>query len=361
VTGVLYLPRLPQSQHYAWLCGGDWLKEQVAVCNSMTKKPDPLGPQPIVDAPYPKQLFREGFSQYGYIVRWRARREFLDKANAVIPHLVRSLLTDRVIELASVPVTVFERVDYPDHLTLVGRSVERLLFVRADGLFDGVDWNLWDPTDDTRLEQFSEREQRFIREYLGHSGIVDLWHARQVTPIEWPLPLWQVIRMYSFSESDGAMEAHWLRLASSAIWNHITTWSQRWKLDRDWICLVAVATIAAAAESMTQGQPIPTGFVMPHSWESWYANLIGKPGGPPTTRRPQRRTSRGDHMEWLIGRHFMGMTAATVASQHGVSQQTVDRETKKVAQMVGIDMHQSKVGRRPKVRARTVRVRRPAN
>lgn len=320
----------------------------------------PWGPSSTVDAPYRWQWNRKGFGKYGYIVRWRARTQFLEAANEMVPDLLASLVTAQALQLASISCSAYRQVQYEAWVHPHEQLVEPMLFGRSDDLFKGVDWAEFDPEQNANVLELREDQQAYVKR-LGREGIAQLWNAREVIYQDLGLPVWQSTEMYSRSESDGESESQWLRGISPELWQYVHGWTRAWHLDRPWVHMVAAATISAAAEAAQNGQATPARLVMPFSWEQWYVELLGEPGGPPTMKRPQRRSSSGDHLRWLIERHFMKRTAVRVASIHGVTQQTVDRETRKLAKMIGIDVLLANVGRKPNYCPRTIRVHRRPN
>lgn len=311
---------------------------------------EPLGPSPIVDAPEPGQS-RQTF---GYIVRWRARRQFLDTATALVPQLLPSLLTENTVALAFESWVSDRRVTYPDAPHLHGSFFEHLLFSRNDDLFFGVDWSKFDPSMDPRVQQLPDNQQEFLRN-LGHDGIVAAWRARRVEPVYLDIPVWQALSLFSQSESDGDTEQELLRSGSPLLWHLISSWTRRWHLNRPWGHMVAIATVCVAARCTSNGDPVPVELSVPNRWESWYVEQTGTFAGPEPAKRPQRRRSaQGDHMEWLVQRHFMRRAAADIATENGVSQVAIDKKTRQLAEFIGLDLQLASVGRPKRQTARTI-------
>lgn len=322
---------------------------------SKTHTQKPLAPGTSVDAPYPFQQWRYGEDFPGYIVRWRARREFFDKAVEIIPDLLPSLLTEDAIRLALEPAhdTI---VTYDASVRRHARMLERALFSRNDRLFEGVDWNEFDPHQDPRVSKLTEYQQMWVQR-LGEIGIAVAWQARSVTREDLGLPVWQVLTMYSRSESEGQGEIKWLRTASPNLWRHIRAWAVKWQLDNSWVFMVATATICDAAGRQSIGSPVPSQFIFPKNWEDWYINHLGKLGGPGLAKRPQRRRAHGDHMNWLIQRHFMNRTAKEIGEAEGVRQQTVDQRTRRLARLIHMNMSRAQSGRPRRRSGRTIKHR----
>lgn len=316
------------------------------------KQPQPLGPGPIVDAPE----LRPRRQQYGYIVRWRARQQFLDAATELVPRLLPTLLTDGAINLASENAEWHNPVMYPVGQETFGSLLERLLFSRDDGLFFGVDWTDFDPQQDSRLGRLRDMEQAFLRD-VGREGIAQAWGARRAERINLGMPVWQNLTLFSQSESDGDTEREWLRSVSPSLWHLISTWTQGWHLSRPWAFMVAIATVCDAARRTSDGDLPPLEFTVPNRWEPWYVDQIGTFAGPEPAKRPQRRRSaQGNHMVWLVQRHFMRRAASDIASANGVSQEAVDKKTRQLAELVGLDLQLAGVGRPRRLTAHTIKV-----
>jgi hypothetical protein len=311
----------------------------------MSDKYNTLGPSPIVDEPYRWQHCTPGSSTKGYIVRWRARQQFLETATRLVPKLLDSLLTDNAIDLASQTPSVHREVSYPHHLVNYAQLLERSLFDRDDDLFLDTDWGTFDPGVDPRVNELDDIDQQVVLAF-GRERIQRIWEERKTTRTVLDFPVWQVLRMFSRSESDGISEQDWLRSVCPPLWRHVADWTKQWSLDRPWAYLVATTTICEAAERVANGLQKPDRFMTPKSWEDWYAQNTGTPGGPAQGKRPQRRrTARGDHMEWLVLRHFLRRPAQKIAQCAGVKQQTVDRDTKRLAKFIGLDVRLARVGR----------------
>jgi hypothetical protein len=311
--------------------------------------PETLGPGPVVDAP-------DRWQKYGYIVRWRARRQFLGTATALVPDLLSSLLTEDAIDWASETPAWHHQVTYPKASHGLGSLLEQRFFSRNDGLLMEVDWSNFDPELDPHMTRLHDREQAFLRN-LGRAGIAAAWNSRKVERTDLGISVWQALTLFSQSESDGDPERDWLRSISPSLWHHVSDWTRRWHLDRPWAFMVAIATICDAARRKSNGDPVSAKFTVPNRWESWYVEQTGTFAGPERAKRPQRRrSSRGDHMEWLVQRHFLQYPAETISSTERVSQQAIDNKTRQLAKLIGLDL-QLAIGGRPRRRtARTIKV-----
>lgn len=341
--------------------GGEGRKDTTRPAKTMargqakTHKPKPLAPGTYVDAPYPFQCWKYGKDFPGYLVRWSARKEFLDKGVELIPTLLPSLLTNDAITLASRPAQL-TTVNYAANVRPHDQVLEHVLFARDDRLFEGVNWNAFDPHQDPRVSKLTERHQRYIL-WLGEAGIVAFWQLRIETRKHFGFPVWKALTMFSASESDGESTIELLRCVDSDLRYHIHAWASRWHLNIPWVFMVATATVCEAARCQSTGNPMPEQFVFPKNWEDWYVDLLGKPGGPKLAKRPQRRQACGDHMNWVIQRHFMNRTAKDIADSESVTQQMVDQQTRRLSHLIHLNMRRARSGRPRRRRGRSIKHR----